>query len=223
MKNIEIFENERASNYDGFVSIWIPGYDYFLNQFPKILPHFDPKSILVAGCGTGNEIIEMIKSGKGWEITGIDPSPEMISQAKGKLQSNPNVQLLEGEVSDLPDSEQFDTATLFLVLHFLKDDGGKLNLLKEIGRRMKTGSPIFLLDITGSKSMIRKNLKLLKYHLPIELDKEIIQKRLERIENDLHYVTEKRLKKLLELAGFKNPTRFYQSTIYQGWVALKSS
>ena len=81
MNKVEIFENERATGYNQFVETWIPNYHYFLDRLPKLLSETNQKDLLVVGCGTGNEIERFIQTSEHWEITGIDPSPEMIKQA----------------------------------------------------------------------------------------------------------------------------------------------
>ena len=53
MSKVEIFENDRASGYNQFVETWIPNYNYFLDQLPKLLHETVHKTLLVAGCGTG--------------------------------------------------------------------------------------------------------------------------------------------------------------------------
>jgi len=134
-----IFENGRASNYDQFVTAWIPNYHYFIDLLPTLLEDQLGDEMLVVGCGTGNEISSIIRKDPKWKITGVDPSPEMVSQAREKLSDYPNVTLVDGRVSDLPGNESFGSASLLLVLHFLPDDGAKLALLKDISSRMKSG------------------------------------------------------------------------------------
>lgn len=85
MNKVELFENERASGYDQFVETWIPNYHYFLDLLPKLLQEIENKDLLVVGCGTGNEIERFAETVESWKITGVDPSPEMISQARKNL------------------------------------------------------------------------------------------------------------------------------------------
>lgn len=220
MKKVELFENERAKGYNQFVETWIPNYHYFLDRLPKLLSETNEKELLVIGCGTGNEIERFVKSSEHWVITGIDPSPEMIKQANDKLQNHANVKLITGLVSDL-DLKKYNAATLLLVLHFLEDNGDKLNLLKSIADRLVSGAPFVMLDITGGKSQIQQNLNVLRLLLPDGLDEEQISNRLDRIENELFAVSEERLSKLLQEAGFEKPLRFFQSSIYMGWLTKK--
>jgi tRNA (cmo5U34)-methyltransferase len=221
MKNIEIFENERATGYNQFVETWIPNYHYFLDRLPKLLSESDQKELLVVGCGTGNEIERFTQAREHWDITGIDPSPEMISQARQKLRTFGNVELVEGLVTDLDATRKYGAATLLLVLHFLDDNGDKQNLLNAISERLVPGAPFIILDITGEKEQIMKNLHVLKLLLPDGLDEDQVKNRLARIEKELCYVSEKRLSELCVEAGFEPPLRFFQSAIYMGWITKK--
>lgn len=221
MSKVEVFENERAKGYDQFVETWIPSYPYFLDRLPKLLGGTEQKDLLVVGCGTGNEIERFVKAPEQWTITGIDPSPEMIKQANNKLQAHGDVTLIEGLVSDLGIEKKYSAATLLLVLHFLDDNGDKLSLLKDIADRLVSGATFVMLDITGDKKQIQQNLEVLKLLLPDGLDEEQIKNRLNRIENELFAVSEQRLSALLQEAGFEAPLRFFQSSIYMGWLTKK--
>lgn len=221
MTKVELFENERASGYNRFVETWIPNYGYFMDCLPKILRETNPKDLLVVGCGTGNEIERFVHTSEPWNITGIDPSPEMIKQAKEKFQAYENVKLIEGLVSNLERERKFNAATLLLVLHFMEDNGDKFSLLKSVSERLVSGAPFVMLDITGNKGQITENLKVLKNLLPDELEEEQTSERLKRIQNELFPVSEERISKLCVEAGFEKPLRFFQSSIYMGWMTKK--
>ncbi|WP_367331639.1 class I SAM-dependent methyltransferase [Sphingobacterium multivorum] len=221
MNKVELFENERASGYDQFVESWIPNYHYFLDQLPKLLRETENKDLLVVGCGTGNEIERFVDTAESWIITGVDPSPEMISQALEKFEADENVHLVEGVVGDLDEEKQFGAATLLLVLHFLEDNGEKLVMLQDISKRMMSQAPLLLLDITGNKEQIQQNLQLLRLLLPKGIDETQVAQRLRRIEHELLHVSEERLVELCEEAGFEPPVRFFQSSIYMGWITRK--
>ena len=62
-----------------------------------------------------------------WHITGIDLSIEMLQQARKNLGRFPYIQLINSSVDKLSEGTNFGAATLLLVLHFLEDDGSKLN------------------------------------------------------------------------------------------------
>ncbi len=219
MNKIEVFENERASNYENFVKIWIPNYHYFLDCLPKLLKEIGDKKLLVVGCGTGNEIERFIKAPESWKITGVDPSPEMICQATDRFKGCENVDLIEGTLSNV--SSKYSAATLILVLHFFQDNGEKLDLLREIASKLKKDAKLIMLDITGNKKQLSENLEEFRLMLPDKLDKTEINRRINRIKNELCTVSEERLSELLQEAGFEIPLRFYQSSIYMGWITRK--
>ncbi len=221
MSKVEIFEKERATGYNQFVETWIPNYNYFLDRLPKLLHDVKQKDLLVVGCGTGNEIERFIQSPDHWKITGIDPSPDMIAQAREKLKPYKNVRLIDGLVTDLNPATKYGAATLLLVLHFMNDNGEKLDLLRSIADRLSTGAPFVILDITGTKDQIKDNLKVLRCLLPDSLDQEQVDARIKRIESDLLHVSEERLSELWVEAGFDPPLRFSQSSIYMGWLTKK--
>jgi len=218
---VEKFENERATGYNQYVETWIPNYHYFLERLPKLLSSTSHKDLLVVGCGTGNEIERFIQAPDRWEITGVDPSPDMIQQARDKFQTAGNVKLIEGLISDLPIEKKYGAATLLLVLHFLADNGEKLNLLKEIAVRLEPGAPLVMLDITGGKNQIADNLKILRLLLPDGLEEDQINSRVSRIQNELQHVSEDRLSELFAEAGFEPPLRFFQSAVYMGWMTKR--
>ncbi len=221
MKKIEIFENERATDYDQFVEKWIPNYHYFMDHLPNLLIETDPKELLVVGCGTGNEILRFARSQVEWRITGIDPSPDMIVQAREKLKDCDKVELIEGLITDLSADKKYNAATLLLVLHFIEDNGNKQQMLKAIANRLVAGAKLVMLDMTGDKQQIRDNLQVLKLLLPEGVDKQEISERLNRIENKFFTVSEERLSELLQEAEFEKPLRFFQSSIYMGWITQK--
>jgi len=221
MSDIALFENERASNYDNFVHTWIPNYQFFVDLLPKLLDETQDRDLLVAGCGTGNEIRAFKQKNPKWKITGVDPSPEMVCQAREKLKGYDQVTLFDGEVKDLPNQHKFAAATLLLVLHFIKDDGSKLELLKQIADRLHPEAPFVMLDISGSHKQITDNLSILRHMLSSGLEEEVVQDRMRRIEEDLEYVAEERVEELLMTAGFQKPVKFFQSAIYIGWMTKK--
>lgn len=151
----------------------------------------------------------------------IDLSIEMLQQARKNLGRFPYIQLINSSVDKLSEGTNFGAATLLLVLHFLEDDGSKFKLLKEIGNRMKSDAPFVLLDITGDKQQLKENLEILRKLISASVDKEQVDMRINRISNELHSVSEKRLSDLLIKAGFKKPIRFYQSAVYMGWITRK--
>ncbi|MEM9052218.1 MAG: class I SAM-dependent methyltransferase [Bacteroidota bacterium] len=222
MNKVEIFADKRATNYDSFVETWIPNYHYFMSIVPSLIEDAEGDSLLIAGCGTGTEIKTILDASPSWKVTGVDPSPEMINQAKARFSEDESVELIEGLVSDLPKEPNFHAATLLLVLHFMPDDGTKLELLKSISRRLHKNSPFLILDITGSPDQMSANLEILRHLIPKGLPTKDIDDRIARIKTNLFPVSEGRISELLISAGFSKPVRFFQNSIYMGWKCYMS-
>ncbi len=68
-----------ASIYDIFMT---PPYDKWVNNLEVIWNESKPKSILELGCGTGNITTRL--AARGYDMIGVDSSPEMLSVASEK-------------------------------------------------------------------------------------------------------------------------------------------
>ena len=222
MSDNATFEDDRALRYDNFIQTWMPNYDYLQRTIARLLVgKVREGTVLVVGCGTGNEIKKLIDQGLTLPITGVDPSPDLVKVARQKLKEFEQVELRDGHVKDLPQDLNFSAATLLLVMHFLPDDGSKLGLLKNISHRLKPGAPFFLASVFGSLEELRANLSVLQASLPLGIPLEDQEKHFARIEETIYYIPEARLFELLEEAGFETPVRFFQSSIYGGWLTRK--
>lgn len=225
MNDLGKFDNEKALNYDERIRHSIPTYDYLMSTMPAYMARLIGKSsdiqVLVAGCGTGNEMEQFLKDGEKWNLTGVDPSRDMVGVARKKLRLYKNQKLIVGQVKGLPDGVKFDTATLSLVLHFLPDNGAKANLLKDIAKRLKKSAPFFILDLFGTKEEIREKLQMLGEVLPEQYDVNYIREMSQRVVEEIHYTTEERFLELLELAGFGKAVRYHQTLMYGAWICRK--
>ncbi len=219
--NIGLFQNERAQGYDNFVHKWIPNYQFLLNSIPSLIKHTSQEPLLVVGCGTGNEIEAFKKLNRHWSITGVDQSPHLIIKTQSKFSDYTSMELIDGEVKELPISSVYSAATLLLVLHFIRNDGSKLELLRDISVRLNQGAPLIIFDIFGAGAEFKNQLQLLNYFLPADVDEEEKIHRLARIESELFHISETRLNEILNEAGFESTIKFYQCSIYGAWITKK--
>ncbi|MGL1863403.1 MAG: methyltransferase domain-containing protein [Pseudodesulfovibrio sp.] len=79
--------------------------------------------LLEIGCGTGL-FLEMLYE-MGFDITGIDSSPEMIMAARKRFKNRAELHLGNGELMPFADNE-FDYAFLWTVLEFTEDPAAML-------------------------------------------------------------------------------------------------
>lgn len=107
-------------------------------------------TILDLGCGTGNHAIPL--SHRGYRVTGVDSSSEMVKRAQSKLQpqaSPPRLhpQFLDGDVRSLKLDQQFDVALMmFAVLGYQTTNEDVLAALRTVRRHLRPGG-LFICDV----------------------------------------------------------------------------
>ena len=224
------FDRERASEYDLDIRKAIPGYEALHYMAQVLLQNCldDSARLLIVGSGTGIELINYSQENPNWMLTGVDPSGEMMAIAKSELESKglmKQVSLHTGYLESLPETETVDAATLLLVMHFLADDGSKLELLKNIAQRMKSGGRLVLADLYGDQSahcfsqFIQAWQAFYFSRLNEEARARIESKFQTLIENSIYFVPETRIIELLQVAGFERISKFYNAFLFGGWIA----
>lgn len=218
-----------VNQYDGSMHSFCAAYAQIFHMLHAYLRSMlsTTARILVVGAGTGAEVCTFGKSNPSWNITGVDPSADMLSLAHQKIQQMglTNVELFQGYTNELEENQSFDAATCVLVMHFLEDDGSKLQLLKDINKKMKIGAPLLLVDAFGDSKTdeFKQTLKAwMNYPVLMGVDEKIVEEGFHtQILKRLKFVPEERIKALLSEAGFDYVTRFYTGFLYGGWAAVK--
>lgn len=178
--------------------------------------------ILVVGSGWGDEIYLFGKPNPGWQFVGVDTSEEMLKVARARFAAEnlPNkIELHLRDVRELND-ENFDAATCILTLHFVPDDGAKLEILQAIRQRLKTNAPFFLVDAVRetSEASFQENVQAWKRHAENNgASPETIEKMSEHTMT-LPLVTEERETELLREANFAEIRKVYQGIFINGWL-----
>jgi tRNA (cmo5U34)-methyltransferase len=222
------FDSDRAQKYDRKIRISIPGYDA-LHSMAYAFLGLDlgqQAKILIVGSGTGMEIVNLSQLYPEWQLTGVEPSSDMMAIANQKLAENKlgdRVKLHLGVTDELPESELYDAATLMLVMHFLPDDGSKLGLLQSIAKRLKPGAKFVLADLHGDKDSqqfqhFSSAWKLYEFNSGIASKPEIEENFKLRL-SGVSYIIESRIVELLQAAGFQEIERFYNAYLFGGWIA----
>jgi tRNA (cmo5U34)-methyltransferase len=219
--------NMPADNYDVVVRQSIPGYDALMSMLAALLHIYlaDDAHILIVAAGGGNEISTLGQAHPSWQFTGVDPSEKMLAVAQSKVESlglGDRVTLHQGVVQDLPQIP-FNAATSLLVMHFLPDDGTKLDYLQAIAARLRSGSPFVLVDMQGDKQS--EEFKRLADGWQARANiAGMATERLAEMRDNIHQhlpcIPESRTLELLEQAGFRGITRFYTGFTFTGWLAF---
>jgi tRNA (cmo5U34)-methyltransferase len=225
------FDSERAQKYDQRIRTAVPGYEA-LHSMARSLLWLDLEEqarLLIVGVGTGMELVHLGKNNLRWRFTGVDPSADMLAVARQRVTEgniSERVTLHAGLAHDLPALEPYDAATLILVMHFVPDNGEKLELLQSISTRLKPNGPFILVDLHGDRTSDRFARFIAAWRLrqiALGMSTEEVEEMFQRILTETHFVPEQRITALLHEAGFNRVEPFYGALLYGGWVARRST
>ena len=94
-------------------------------------------TVLDVATGTGAVVLELLRQ-KGCAVVGLDPSPEMLAEARRRLPSH--VRLVEGDAESLPFPDgAFDAVTFAYPLRYVADPGAALC---ELARVLRPGGTL---------------------------------------------------------------------------------
>ncbi|QAT89014.1 hypothetical protein EJ065_7492 [Corallococcus coralloides] len=146
------FGADRAPHYDAQAAVSLAGYqaayELGVSALAAHLDGQDTASLLHVGLGTGAELMPYKRFDvPGWRFTGVEPSGAMLEVARKRLEEEgllSRTQLHEGELRTLPQGPPFDGAQLMGVLHHVEGEAARVELLREVTRRLKPGAPLVL-------------------------------------------------------------------------------
>src|SRR5688572_14944915 len=166
---------------------WFGGIDIYI--FDQLLKgrFVAGMRVLDAGCGAGRNLVYFLKSG--YEVFGIDESPEAISQVR-KLAATlapdlPAENFWVGSVERLSaDFADFDVVLSSAVLHFARDEAQWQAMMDEMWRVLKPGGIFFarLASTIGMENRV-KLIEGRRYRLPDGSDRFLVDEAM------LHRVT----------------------------------
>jgi len=134
--------------------------------------------VLDAGCGTGRNLVYLLRSG--YEVFGVDESPESVSQTRRLAAAlAPHLPADNFRVETVKEMSfedaGFDVVLSSAVLHFARDEEQWQAMVKEMWRVLKRGG-IFFARLASSIGMEDK-VELIegrRYHLPDGSDRFLV-------------------------------------------------
>lgn len=220
------FTAAAAADYDVRIPRLVPGYELAQDLAAAILADelADDARILVAGCGTGGEMLRLAQENAGWHFTGLDPARAMLDHARARLAESGHtgrVDWVEAELGG-PGSAALapghDAALAFLVDHFIPDDGARAGFFKALASAVKPGAPVLVFHHdAGDWTPIYR-----RWLLARGFEKAAAQAVLTRIEKLWHPLSPERLCTLLDDAGLVPPRTFLRALSYRGLITRKT-
>jgi tRNA (cmo5U34)-methyltransferase len=209
--------------YDLIVQQLIPGYASLARLAVALLAaspfaSADGAPVLVAGCGTGAELVEARAQRPDWQLTAIDPSAEMLQAAQGRL-GDAGIQWRQTTVEELGEEGRYAGALSVLVLQSLPDDGSKLAFLTALARSLQPGGQLVLVDrMAPERSPLQSQVEAALVGFQRASGLEASAEDLMPLSQGLHPIGEARLAALVEAAGFSDPARVFQALGYEGFL-----
>jgi tRNA (cmo5U34)-methyltransferase len=217
----------QSSGYERLQSQMIPGYGSLARLSVALLAASPVASasgaeVLVAGCGTGSELLEAVVQRPDWTLTALDPSTEMLEEARRRLGEPGAIQWQQSTVEALVDAPgmagRFAGALSVLVLQSLPDDGSKLAFLTALARCLKPGAQLVLVDL------MQTSLPSLEGQLDLAWRGFQRASGLEdALQEGLHPIGLARLTSLVNAAGFGDPARVFQALGFEGFLLQRLS
>ena len=209
--------------YDLIVQQLIPGYAS-LARLAVALLSVSPlacrpgAAVLVAGCGTGAELVEARAQRPDWQLTAIDPSAEMLAAAQQRMGGD-SIRWHQSTVEALQADGRFAGALSVLVLQSLADDGSKLAFLTALARSLEPGGQLVLVDLMApERSPLQPQVDAAWLAFQQASGLHADPQTLEPLTQGLHPIGEARLTALVNAAGFTDPARIFQALGYEGFL-----
>lgn len=231
------------TGYEQIVTQLIPGYASLARLGVALLAasplaSAQGASVLVAGCGSGAELLEARAQRPDWQLTALDPSAAMLALARGRLAGQAGIDWQQASVETLEARARFDGALAVLVLQALPDDGSKLAFLTALARSLRPGGQVVLVDLMQpERSPIQQQLREARIGfqrasglaadatvvdqgtLPIPgVDPAAKVALIADLTTGLHPIGLSRLTALVEAAGFGDPAPVYQALDVEGFL-----
>lgn len=180
--------------------------------------------VLVLGVGGGLELRAMARLNPGWSFDGVDPSPQMLDQARAVTHDFADrITLHEGYIEEAPDGP-FDGATCLLTLHFLPRED-RARTLKEICRRLRPGAPLAIVHHSFANDDAGKDkwlARFAKFIATSEMGDAGNRINVEAMKERLPVLSPEQDVSTLQDAGFSQVDLFYAALTFRGWVAYRT-
>lgn len=135
----EVFRSGYASAYDALYQDkdYVTECDMIEHIFRTHGNH-DIVTVLDLGCGSGSHALCLAK--RGYKVTGVDRSEDMLAHARRKMMGNEGLSLVHGDIRDIDLDGRFDAVIMmFAVLGYQLENSDVLAALRTARRLVPEG------------------------------------------------------------------------------------
>ncbi|HEU4804693.1 MAG TPA: methyltransferase [Nitrobacter sp.] len=217
------FSGPSVSTYAEGPPRQVPGFFDLHRMTTMLLAERVPENgrVLVLGAGGGLELKAFAESQPGWSFDAVDPSAPMLRLAEQMIGRHAGrVHLHEGYIDNAPQGP-FDAATSLLTFHFIPRDE-RLETLKQLHRRLKTGAPLVVAHISFQQTEPERSAWIAR-HVAFGARSETSSAQMEvsrqAIASRLSILAPEEEEAMLQQAGFSDVNLFYAGFSFRGWVS----
>lgn len=213
-----------SDDYADRVARHVPGLRDLHRMIGVLMAEQTPADghLLVLGAGGGLELKTLAESGPRWRLDGVDPSADMLRQARATLgELAPRATLRQGYIDDAPEGP-YDGATCLLTLHFLAPQE-RLRTVREVSRRLRPGAPFIVahhsFPLQRRDAWLARNAAFITAAgLPATQARDGMQ----AMRDKLPVLDPQADEAILRDAGFTDIELFYAALTFKGWVCRKA-
>ncbi|WP_412546765.1 class I SAM-dependent methyltransferase [Maricaulis sp. MIT060901] len=220
------FSGARARDYDRDIRRLVPGYSALLELVgPVMLSEIGdrPANVLVAGAGTGAELVELAYQSIHWRVRGLDPSKDMLDVARRRAEHtgvSERTAFSRCALEDAHFSEPFAGATSLFVSHFMPvETGEKGAYLSKLAEVLEPGAPLLIADLTTRLFDLRSSYS--NWLLDMSGDQSHGSQTLDRLASELHPLAPGQQSVLMSEVGFERPTLIFSALGIECWLWRK--
>ena len=226
---MHIYDKNWAESYEQLAEAGIPSRAGLYRLCHTVLAQTPSDSnVLIVGCGTGADLIPLVKSFPGWTFDAIEPAKEMIAYCQRKLDRlgfGERVKLHEMNLESYSTTKRYDAITSVLVSQHLSDDRDAQDFFSKLHDLLLPGGWLFSAEVHIAVNQDRERMLSLweQQALFAGTPAEIVSGLRSRFETDLRPRDEAVIEKFLSRAGFKSWLKPFSSLIYGAWCARKDT
>jgi tRNA (cmo5U34)-methyltransferase len=215
-----------AETYDVQVHKTLPYYDSFHKETLNIIKatHIEPKNWLDTGCGTGTLAQKAIQKYPKTHFVLADPSSQMISLAKQKLATYPNIEFIEATTENLSKIEtRFEVITAIQSHHY--SDMAKREQATKVCYNLLNPNGIYV-TFENTRPFTKKGTEIGKenwknFQIKSGRDQTTAEAHMNRFGTEYYPITVEEHLALLRKTGFRVVELLWYAYMQSGYYCIK--